>query len=64
MRVAINGPRQLFEVLYPCSDVHVQTRAQTRRRRAMYCGVLAALTPVNGTRPAALAAECGWLIAA
>src|SRR6218665_2538210 len=24
----------LFEVLYSCSDVHVQTRAQTRRRRA------------------------------
>src|SRR6218665_3577470 len=23
-----------FEVLYSCSDVHVQTRAQTRRRRA------------------------------
>src|SRR6218665_3961634 len=53
-----------FEVLYSCSDVRVQTRAQTRRRRAMYCGLQAALLPVDGVRPAALAAECGWLIAA
>src|SRR6218665_181909 len=27
-----------FEVLYSCSDVHVQTRAQTRRRRATVRG--------------------------
>ena len=62
MRVAINGRSQLFYVLYSCSDVHVQIRAQNRR--AMYCGLLAALLPVDVARPAALAAECGWLIAA
>jgi len=29
----------------------------------MYCSLSAALLP-DGARPAALAAECGWLIAA